>query len=112
MRKGTLKPISRKQNEKRGKRWRRNAVRHARNRLGERYGLSISTDEYWALVSAVQTGGGETRFYRPTSREAWHLVRIEGQPVIALYDHMSRHIRTFLPLCALSEIGKTLEDVA
>lgn len=112
MRKGTNKPISRKWNKQRGKRWRRNAVRHAKNRLGERYGLAITSNEYWALVSEVQSRDGAKSFYRPTSRESWHLVRIEGQSVIALYDHQSRLIRTFLPLAVLAEIGKTLEDVA
>jgi hypothetical protein len=119
-RKGSLKRIGRHTRGRNGPCYERQVVRHARNRLGERYGLAISSAEYWAPVAVIKAalagrGGsplGGRRIYRGSARDTWHLLRIEGRPVIAVYDADREHIRTFLELGQLASIGLRLEDVA
>jgi hypothetical protein len=86
-------------------------VHHARNRLGERYGLYLSTEDFWALVRAIQAGQVR-RLYDDTPWSSWYVVRVEGRPALAVYDHRQRVIRTFVALEQLACIGLRAEDVA
>lgn len=98
-----------------GRTWARRAVRHARNRLGERYGLHISEDEYWRLVASIhQPRRGEPpaqRIYQANTYTRWYLLRVQGQVVLAVYDQRWQRINTFLALCDLALIGLQLETV-
>jgi hypothetical protein len=111
MRKG-----SRKQRWHSGRAWEKRAVAHARNSLGERYGLHISEEEYWALVRSIhQPRAGEPaarRIYQANTYTRWYVLRVEGQPVLAVYDQRWERIPTFLALEALGAIGLKAGDVA
>jgi hypothetical protein len=120
-RNGSLKRISRRRQDRRGPRWERQSVRHALHRLGERYGLALDRAAYDALCAAVRhalegSGGsplGGRRIHRCGPHVTWHLVRIEGKPVVAVYDSRPGRIVTFLELReSLAQIGLKLEDVA
>ncbi len=88
-------------------------VKHARKRLGERYGLWVSEKEYWQLAESIASRNGSARFlYRQRNLRTWHLLTVKEEKVIAVFDWAGRRITTFLGMEALSDIGLKAEDVA
>ena len=96
-----------------GEGWEKRAVKHARGRFGERLGIHLSEDGYWAIVRSIQspetTPGRARLLYRQSRCISWHLVAVEGLKAIAVYDRGLRRVSTFLALSALSDIGLSVE---
>jgi hypothetical protein len=81
--------------------WEAAAVKHARARLGERYGIHISELEYWELVGRIRMAwmpDNLARLLAAQSRDR-HLydLCVRGQWVIALWSPPEQRIATFLP---------------
>lgn len=97
--------------------WERCDMKHARKRLGERYGLYISELEYWELVGRIRMAWmpeHRARLVHEQSRGR-HLyeLTVQGHPVIAVWAPPLQRILTFLPRAeALANIGVTAEAIA
>jgi hypothetical protein len=97
--------------------WERCDVKHARARLGERYGLYLSELEYWELVSRIQMAWmpehkAKLVHQQAANRHLYELT-VQGHAVIAVWAPPLQRILTFLPRQeALANIGITAEASA
>lgn len=71
--------------------------RHFLRRLAERYGLSITQDQYQAACRDVRAGAGRFLEKESLTRTHW-LIRVSGKPVRAVYDKRQSALVTALPL--------------
>lgn len=58
---------------------------HALNRLMERFGISISEDEYQKIVTDIEAYNPPPLFIEKDGR-SFHLFEVQGHEVIFLYD--------------------------
>lgn len=76
--------------------------RHAISRIGQRYGLKVSRDDYWRACLAIQSG--ESVFVdKQSNRVSIHDVLIQGVRVRVAYDRQRKRIMTALPEGAWEE---------
>ena len=69
---------------------------HAYRRIEQRFGITLSRDEYDDLCAQIRCG--RTKGVRETNRVAHHTVKIRGQTMVAVYDRQRESIVTFLTL--------------
>ena len=71
--------------------------RHFARRLFQRYGLTITNEEYRALCQAVRDGNGRHLFKESNSRSHWNIA-VQGTTVRVVYDKTTNALATALPL--------------
>lgn len=91
--------------KQRGSKSRSDSERHFRRRLAERYGISVSSDEYRQLCGDVQNGRGRLLFRESNTRTHW-LVRVNGHTVRAVYDKTVNGLATALPIETAARDGE------
>lgn len=79
----------------------RHFTHHAAERAWERYGI-VPTEAEWAravadIISVVAGGGGPAILLRRDSDGERWLVRVAGEPVVAIYQPRAALIVTLLP---------------
>lgn len=80
------------------------ARKHAKRRATSRFGASVNRHDMRQFVADIQSGRTVPIWAQSNSR-AWHLVRLNGAPAIAVYGKNTKTIHTFL---TVAQARKTL----
>jgi hypothetical protein len=69
--------------------------KHALRRIRERYGISLSQEEYWNIVRQIQTG--KAKFVeRQSCRVTLFRVTVRDIAIVVSYDKNTHQVSTFL----------------
>jgi AraC-like DNA-binding protein len=82
--------------------------RHFRRRLSERYGLTITAEEYFRLCKDVREQRARALFRESNTRTHW-LIDVRGVSVRAVYDKTQGALATALPPLASAMSAGTAE---
>lgn len=69
---------------------------HAKNRIYERYGITLNQQTYHSLVKQIQANKAVFVGRETPSRTKW-IISYEGQQIPVIYDSNKHTIVTFLP---------------
>jgi len=75
---------------------RKTLLRHARQRVLERFGIDFTTEKLSRMVAAIN-GGKFPLLFKQSNRVAVYKAKIEGKSPTVLYDKVRKCIITFLP---------------
>jgi hypothetical protein len=89
--------MTRKHWKQRGAKTSAISERHFRSRLTQRYGLTISTEEYHQLARDIQNGRGRMLFRESLTRTHW-IIRVRETAVRVVYDKTVKALATALPM--------------
>lgn len=71
------------------------ARKHAKRRATSRFGAKVNRHDMRQMVSDIQAGR-TTPIWAQSNSRAWHLVRLDGVPAVAVYGKTTKTIHTFL----------------